>query len=134
MGRSFNEGDSASALALCADESAIIDNAPPYQWHGPGACSLVGLKMTLRQLALWMRSSRCGKKAAEVVEVARSRPHGVPKNPDLTAETRQPPADEAASSLSRIQHLIRRSQQDNLCAYQLFPVSTVFSRRRLGGR
>src|SRR5215813_2093640 len=33
---------------------------------------LVGLKMTLRHLALWMRSSRCGKKAAEVVEVARS--------------------------------------------------------------
>jgi len=35
---SFNKGDSASALATCADEAAIIDDAPPYQWHGAGAC------------------------------------------------------------------------------------------------
>lgn len=35
---SFNKGDSASALATCADESAIIDDAPPYEWHGAGAC------------------------------------------------------------------------------------------------
>ena len=35
---SFNKGDSASALATCADESAIIDDVPPYQWHGAGAC------------------------------------------------------------------------------------------------
>ena len=36
---SFNKGDSASALATCADESAIIDSIPPYEWHGAGACS-----------------------------------------------------------------------------------------------
>jgi hypothetical protein len=35
---SFNKGDSASALATCADESAIIDDFPPYAWHGAGAC------------------------------------------------------------------------------------------------
>ena len=33
---------------------------------------LVGWKMTLRELALRMRCSRCGKKAAEVVAVARA--------------------------------------------------------------
>jgi hypothetical protein len=42
---------------------------------------LVGWKMTLRELALRMRCSKCGKKAAEVVAVARPRPRGVPKNP-----------------------------------------------------
>jgi hypothetical protein len=43
---------------------------------------LVGWKMTLKELALrGMRCSRCGKKAAEVVAVARPRPRGVPKNP-----------------------------------------------------
>ena len=42
---------------------------------------LVGWKMTLKELALRMRCSRCGKKAAEVVAVARPRPRGVPKNP-----------------------------------------------------
>lgn len=33
------------------------------------------------KLALWMRCSKCGKKAAEVVAVARLRPRGVPKSP-----------------------------------------------------
>jgi hypothetical protein len=42
---------------------------------------LVGWKITLNELALRMRCSRCGKKAAEVVAVARPRPRGVPKNP-----------------------------------------------------
>jgi hypothetical protein len=42
---------------------------------------LVGWKMTLKELALRMRCSRCGKKAAEVIAVARPRPRGVPKNP-----------------------------------------------------
>jgi hypothetical protein len=42
---------------------------------------LVGWSATLEQLALRMRCSQCGKKAAEVVAVARPRPRGVPKNP-----------------------------------------------------
>ena len=35
---------------------------------------LVGWKMTLKELAPRMRCSKCGKKAAEVVAVARPRP------------------------------------------------------------
>jgi len=42
---------------------------------------LVGWRVTLKELAPRMRCSRCGKKAAEVVAVARPRPRGVPKNP-----------------------------------------------------
>ncbi len=42
---------------------------------------LVGWKMMLKDLARRMRCSKCGKKAAEVVAVARPRPRGVPKNP-----------------------------------------------------
>jgi hypothetical protein len=42
---------------------------------------LVGWKMTFKELALRMRCSRCGRKAAEVVAVAKPRPRGVPKNP-----------------------------------------------------
>ena len=34
----FNKGDAKSALAACADEAYIIDEFPPYEWHGPGAC------------------------------------------------------------------------------------------------
>ena len=42
---------------------------------------LVGWSVTLKELAVRMRCSKCGKKAAEVVAVARPRPRGVPKNP-----------------------------------------------------
>ncbi len=35
----FNKGDVASAIATCADETSIIDEFPPHEWHGAGACS-----------------------------------------------------------------------------------------------
>ena len=48
---------------------------------------LVGCQATLKQLALRMRCSHCGKKAAEVVAVARPRPRDVPKNPQKRITT-----------------------------------------------
>jgi hypothetical protein len=35
----FNKGDTQSALAACADQASIIDEFPPYEWHGAGACT-----------------------------------------------------------------------------------------------
>ena len=35
----FNKGDVKSALAACADETSIIDEFPPHEWHGAGACA-----------------------------------------------------------------------------------------------
>jgi ketosteroid isomerase-like protein len=35
----FNKGDGKSAVAACADQAAIIDEFPPYAWHGAGACA-----------------------------------------------------------------------------------------------
>jgi ketosteroid isomerase-like protein len=35
----FNKGDVKSAVAACADQTSIIDEFPPYEWHGAGACS-----------------------------------------------------------------------------------------------
>jgi hypothetical protein len=35
----FNKGDTKTALAACADETSIIDDFPPHEWHGAGACS-----------------------------------------------------------------------------------------------
>ena len=29
----------AGTVATCADDAAVIDNIPPFEWHGPGACS-----------------------------------------------------------------------------------------------
>lgn len=36
---SFNKGDTKSAVATCAEETSIIDEFSPYEWHGAGACS-----------------------------------------------------------------------------------------------
>jgi ketosteroid isomerase-like protein len=36
---SFNTRDTQMALATCADQTSIIDDIPPYEWHGPDACS-----------------------------------------------------------------------------------------------
>ena len=35
----FNKGDVKSALAACAEQTSIIDEFPPHEWHGAGACS-----------------------------------------------------------------------------------------------
>ena len=35
----FNKGDTKSALAACADQTNIIDEFPPHEWHGAGACA-----------------------------------------------------------------------------------------------
>ena len=35
----FNKGDVNSALAACSEETSIIDEFPPHEWHGAGACA-----------------------------------------------------------------------------------------------
>ena len=35
----FNKGDTKEALAACADQTSIIDDFPPHEWHGTGACA-----------------------------------------------------------------------------------------------
>jgi len=29
----------AGTVATCADDAAVIDDVPPFEWHGPAACS-----------------------------------------------------------------------------------------------
>ena len=38
----FNKGDMKSAAALCADQTSIIDDFAPHEWHGVAACSRWG--------------------------------------------------------------------------------------------
>lgn len=35
----FNKGDMKAALAICADMTSLIDDLPPHEWHGDGACA-----------------------------------------------------------------------------------------------
>jgi ketosteroid isomerase-like protein len=35
----FNKGDTKTATALCAEQTFIIDEFPPYEWYGAGGCA-----------------------------------------------------------------------------------------------
>ena len=35
----WNDADLAKAVATCAADAAVIDDFPPFEWHGPNACS-----------------------------------------------------------------------------------------------
>jgi hypothetical protein len=35
----FNKGDSKAFLAACSDQTSIIDEISPHEWHGTGGCS-----------------------------------------------------------------------------------------------
>ena len=35
----LNKGDTKSAIAACANETSIVDEFPPHEWHGEGACA-----------------------------------------------------------------------------------------------
>jgi ketosteroid isomerase-like protein len=35
----FNKGDTKTLVAACADQASIIDDFPPHEWHGSGACA-----------------------------------------------------------------------------------------------
>jgi len=37
--QAFNKGDMKAYVAFCAGETSIIDEFPPHEWHGAGACS-----------------------------------------------------------------------------------------------
>jgi len=34
----FNKGDTKAAAAVCAEQTSIIDEFPPHEWHGAGGC------------------------------------------------------------------------------------------------
>jgi hypothetical protein len=35
----FNKGDAKMLVAVCADQTSILDEFPPHEWHGSGACA-----------------------------------------------------------------------------------------------
>ena len=35
----FNKGDMKSMSATCAEQTSILDEFPPHEWHGAGACA-----------------------------------------------------------------------------------------------
>jgi len=35
----WNDNDVAKSVAACADNASVMDDIPPYEWHGAGACA-----------------------------------------------------------------------------------------------
>lgn len=69
---SLNAGDSKMLLATCADETSIIDDIPPHEWHGAGAC------------AKWKNDFDAYTKKSEVTDMTASVLK--PRHVDITAD------------------------------------------------
>lgn len=52
FGQVFQLQNTQEALETCAHNVTVVDDLPPYLWHGPGACSrwLATLKSNLERL------------------------------------------------------------------------------------
>jgi hypothetical protein len=35
----WNDSDSVKSIASCADDASVIDDFPPFEWRGTGACA-----------------------------------------------------------------------------------------------
>ena len=35
----WNDADTAKSISSCADDASVIDDFPPFEWRGPGACA-----------------------------------------------------------------------------------------------
>jgi hypothetical protein len=68
----FNKGDTKTAAAACADQTSIIDEFPPHEWHGAGGC------------AKWMRDFDADSKRNGITDGVVTL--GAPKHVDVTAD------------------------------------------------
>jgi len=69
----FNKGgDMNSILATCADQTSIIDDFPPNEWHGAGGCSK------------WLSDFNVSNKTDEITDGFITL--GKPRHIDITAD------------------------------------------------
>jgi ketosteroid isomerase-like protein len=68
----FNKGDAKTAAALCATEASIIDEFPPHEWIGAGACTK------------WMNDYDADAKKEGVTDGSVTL--GMPRHVDITAD------------------------------------------------
>lgn len=68
----FNKGDTKTAAATCAEQTSIIDEFPPHEWHGAGGC------------AKWMADYDADAKKNAITDG--NVKLGAPKHVDVTAD------------------------------------------------
>jgi ketosteroid isomerase-like protein len=68
----FNTGDVKVAVVACADQTSIIDDFPPHEWHGTGGC------------AKWMNDAEAFFKKNEMTNVVSTL--GKPRHVDVTGD------------------------------------------------
>jgi hypothetical protein len=68
----FNKGDRKIVTAVCADETSIVDEFPPHEWHGAGAC------------ARWMADYDSDAKKNSITDAVVAL--GTPQHVDVTAD------------------------------------------------
>ena len=69
---SFNNGDVSTNAAGCANVTSLIDDFPPHEWYGAGACSR------------WMRDYNADAKKSGLSAMVITL--GTPRHIDITAD------------------------------------------------
>jgi ketosteroid isomerase-like protein len=72
MPSTINKNDAKSAAAACAEQTSIIDDFPPHEWHGIGACA--------KWFSDFQAFAKAGDMTAAVVTV------GKPAHVDVTGD------------------------------------------------
>jgi ketosteroid isomerase-like protein len=68
----FNKGDTKTVAAACSDQTSIIDEFPPHEWHGAGGC------------AKWMQDYDAAAKKEGITDGVVTL--GTPRHIDITAD------------------------------------------------
>jgi len=68
----FNKGDAKAVAAACSDQTSIVDEFPPHEWHGAGGC------------AKWMQDYDAAAKQEGITDGVVTL--GTPRHIDITAD------------------------------------------------
>jgi ketosteroid isomerase-like protein len=74
---SLNKGDTQAAIAACAGQTSIVDEFPPHEWHGDGACARWVTELEAYNQKLGLTSSTVTLKQPRRVDITGDRAYVV---------------------------------------------------------
>jgi ketosteroid isomerase-like protein len=74
---SLNTGDTKTAIAACAEETSIVDEFPPHEFHGAGACARWVIALDAYNQSLGLTDSMVTLKKPRRVDITADRAYVV---------------------------------------------------------
>jgi ketosteroid isomerase-like protein len=74
---SLNKGDTQAAIAACAEQTSIVDEFPPHEWHGEGTCAKWAAELEAYNRKLGLTNSIVTLHKPRRIDIARDRAYVV---------------------------------------------------------